>query len=74
MSTPMVFHCVSDLLFDDISSTLSRFEPSEMLLNVFETVDKIRSTLLAHKCSPQMLQVQTAVKQVTVLTGGINDC
>lgn len=36
-----------------------------MLLNVFETVDKIRSALLAHKCSPQMLQVQTAVKQVT---------
>eukprot|EP00066_Takifugu_rubripes_P013620 XP_011602886.1 PREDICTED: probable E3 ubiquitin-protein ligase HERC1 isoform X2 [Takifugu rubripes] len=43
-----------------------RHEPSEMLLNVFETVDKIRSALLAHKCSPQMLQVQTAVKQSIV--------
>lgn len=43
---------------------MSRYEPSERLLNVFDTVGKIRSTLLAHKCSPQTLQVQTAVKQV----------
>lgn len=43
---------------------LSRYEPSEMLISIFETVDKIRSTMLAHKCSPQTLQVQTTVKQV----------
>ncbi|KAM8827696.1 putative E3 ubiquitin-protein ligase HERC1 isoform 4-T4 [Spinachia spinachia] len=42
-----------------------RYEPCEMLLNVYETVDKIRSTLLAHKNSPRMTQVQTAVKQTT---------
>ncbi|KAL6096756.1 uncharacterized protein ACO6RY_06004 [Pungitius sinensis] len=42
-----------------------RYEPCEMLLNVYETVDKIRSTLLAHKNSPRITQVQTAVKQTT---------
>ncbi|XP_037609795.1 probable E3 ubiquitin-protein ligase HERC1 isoform X6 [Sebastes umbrosus] len=42
-----------------------RYEPCEMLLDVYETVYKIRSTLLAHKNSPRMSQVQTAVKQTT---------
>ncbi|XP_074474894.1 putative E3 ubiquitin-protein ligase HERC1 isoform X1 [Sebastes fasciatus] len=42
-----------------------RCEPCEMLLDVYETVYKIRSTLLAHKNSPRMSQVQTAVKQTT---------
>ncbi|XP_068430797.1 probable E3 ubiquitin-protein ligase HERC1 isoform X3 [Clinocottus analis] len=42
-----------------------RYEPCEMLLNVYETVYKIRSTLLAHKNSPRITQVQTAVKQTT---------
>ncbi|CAJ1070719.1 probable E3 ubiquitin-protein ligase HERC1 isoform X5 [Xyrichtys novacula] len=40
-----------------------RYEPSEMLLDLYETVYKIRSTLLAHKNSPRMSQVQTAAKQ-----------
>lgn len=44
-----------------------RYEPSEMLLNVYETVYKIRSTLLAHKNSPRTSQVQTAPKQVPLL-------
>lgn len=35
-----------------------------MLLNVYETVYKIRSTLLAHKNSPRTSQVQPAAKQV----------
>ncbi|XP_078128363.1 putative E3 ubiquitin-protein ligase HERC1 isoform X2 [Sander vitreus] len=42
-----------------------RYEPCEMLLDVYEAVYKIRSTLLAHKNSPRMSQVQTAVKQTT---------
>lgn len=36
-----------------------------MLIDVYETVYKIRSTLLAHKNSPRILQVQSAAKQVT---------
>ncbi|TKS84344.1 putative E3 ubiquitin-protein ligase HERC1 [Collichthys lucidus] len=40
-----------------------RYEPCEMLLNVYEMVYKIRSTLLAHKNSPRTSQVQTAAKQ-----------
>uniref|UniRef100_A0A8C9YMF6 HECT-type E3 ubiquitin transferase n=1 Tax=Sander lucioperca TaxID=283035 RepID=A0A8C9YMF6_SANLU len=43
-----------------------RYEPCEMLLDVYEAVYKIRSTLLAHKNSPRMSQVQTAVKQVPI--------
>ncbi|XP_032396194.1 probable E3 ubiquitin-protein ligase HERC1 isoform X6 [Etheostoma spectabile] len=42
-----------------------RYEPCEMLLDVYEAVYKIRSTLLAHKNLPRMSQVQTAVKQTT---------
>nr|XP_033501994.1 probable E3 ubiquitin-protein ligase HERC1 isoform X7 [Epinephelus lanceolatus] len=42
-----------------------RYEPCEMLLDVYETVYKIRSTLLAHKNSPRIPQAQTAVKQTT---------
>ncbi|XP_034402246.1 probable E3 ubiquitin-protein ligase HERC1 isoform X2 [Cyclopterus lumpus] len=42
-----------------------RYEPCEMLLDVYETVYKIRSTLLANKNSPRITQVQTAVKQTT---------
>ncbi|XP_074547318.1 putative E3 ubiquitin-protein ligase HERC1 isoform X2 [Halichoeres trimaculatus] len=42
-----------------------RYEPSETLLDLFETVYKIRSTLLAHKNSPKMSQVPTAAKQTT---------
>uniref|UniRef100_A0A8C2X9J9 HECT-type E3 ubiquitin transferase n=1 Tax=Cyclopterus lumpus TaxID=8103 RepID=A0A8C2X9J9_CYCLU len=44
-----------------------RYEPCEMLLDVYETVYKIRSTLLANKNSPRITQVQTAVKQVPLL-------
>ncbi|XP_041666433.1 probable E3 ubiquitin-protein ligase HERC1 isoform X2 [Cheilinus undulatus] len=40
-----------------------RYEPSETLLDLYEMVYKIRSTLLAHKNSPRMSQVQTAAKQ-----------
>lgn len=35
-----------------------------MLLDVYETVYKIRITLLAHKNSPRTSQVQAAAKQV----------
>ncbi|XP_031715964.1 probable E3 ubiquitin-protein ligase HERC1 isoform X3 [Anarrhichthys ocellatus] len=42
-----------------------RYEPCEMLLDVYETVHQIRSALLAHKNSPRITQVQTAVKQTT---------
>ncbi|KAI3361765.1 hypothetical protein L3Q82_002108 [Scortum barcoo] len=42
-----------------------RYEPCEMLLDVYETVYKIRSTLLAHKNCPRASQVQTAAKQTT---------
>ncbi|XP_049459515.1 probable E3 ubiquitin-protein ligase HERC1 isoform X7 [Epinephelus fuscoguttatus] len=42
-----------------------RYEPCEMLLDIYETVYKIRSTLLAHKNSPRIPQAQTAVKQTT---------
>ncbi|XP_033952277.1 probable E3 ubiquitin-protein ligase HERC1 isoform X3 [Pseudochaenichthys georgianus] len=42
-----------------------KYDPCEMLLNVYETVYKIRSSLLAHKNSPKMSQVQTAAKQNT---------
>ncbi|XP_065821674.1 probable E3 ubiquitin-protein ligase HERC1 isoform X4 [Labrus bergylta] len=42
-----------------------RYEPSETLLDLYETVYKIRSTLLAYKNSPRMSQVQTAAKQTT---------
>ncbi|XP_034565879.1 probable E3 ubiquitin-protein ligase HERC1 isoform X2 [Notolabrus celidotus] len=42
-----------------------RYEPSETLLDLYETVYKIRSTLLAHKNSPRMSQVPTAAKQTT---------
>lgn len=52
--------CLFVLLWD-------RYEPSEMLLNVYETVYRIRSTLLAHKNSPRTSQVQTAPKQVPLL-------
>uniref|UniRef100_A0A671VH49 HECT-type E3 ubiquitin transferase n=1 Tax=Sparus aurata TaxID=8175 RepID=A0A671VH49_SPAAU len=41
-----------------------RYEPCEMLLDVYETVYKIRSTLLAHKNSPRTSQVQNAAKQL----------
>ncbi|KAM9735319.1 putative E3 ubiquitin-protein ligase HERC1 isoform 7-T8 [Menidia menidia] len=40
-----------------------RHETSEMLLDVYEAVHKIRSALLALKNSPKMSQVQTAPKQ-----------
>ncbi|XP_040914288.1 probable E3 ubiquitin-protein ligase HERC1 isoform X4 [Toxotes jaculatrix] len=40
-----------------------RCEPCEMLLDVYETVYKIRSTLLAHKNSLRTSQVQPAAKQ-----------
>ncbi|XP_047185393.1 probable E3 ubiquitin-protein ligase HERC1 isoform X3 [Scophthalmus maximus] len=40
-----------------------RYEPCEMLLDVYETVYKIRSTLLAHKNSLRKSQVQAAAKQ-----------
>lgn len=61
----MVFHSVLfRIIIYFVCFMLSRYEPSEMLINVFETIDKIRSTLLAHKCSPQTLQVQTTGKQV----------
>ena len=50
-----------------IYSPLDRYDPCEMLLNVYETVYKIRSSLLAHKNSPKMSQVQTAAKQVPLL-------
>ncbi|XP_034457870.1 probable E3 ubiquitin-protein ligase HERC1 isoform X1 [Hippoglossus hippoglossus] len=40
-----------------------RYEPCEMLLDVYETVYKIRSTLLAHKNSLRTSQVQAAAKQ-----------
>ncbi|XP_038590219.1 probable E3 ubiquitin-protein ligase HERC1 isoform X7 [Micropterus salmoides] len=42
-----------------------RYEPCEMLLDVYETVYKIRSTLLAHKNCPRTSQVQTTAKQST---------
>ncbi|XP_042250430.1 probable E3 ubiquitin-protein ligase HERC1 isoform X4 [Thunnus maccoyii] len=42
-----------------------RYEPCEMLLDVYETVYKIRSTLLAHKNSPKMSQVQASAKQTS---------
>uniref|UniRef100_A0A8C4H0W8 HECT-type E3 ubiquitin transferase n=1 Tax=Dicentrarchus labrax TaxID=13489 RepID=A0A8C4H0W8_DICLA len=41
-----------------------RYEPCEMLLDVYEAVYKIRSTLLAHKNSPRTSQVQTTAKQL----------
>ena len=44
-----------------------RYEPCEMLLDVYETVYKIRSTLLAHKNSLRTSQVQAAAKQVPLL-------
>lgn len=37
-----------------------------MLIDVYETVYKIRSSLLALKNSPKMSQVQAASKQVTL--------
>ncbi|XP_040012790.1 probable E3 ubiquitin-protein ligase HERC1 isoform X5 [Xiphias gladius] len=40
-----------------------RYEPCEMLLDVYETVYKIRSNLLAHKKSLRTSQVQAAAKQ-----------
>ncbi|XP_026152678.1 probable E3 ubiquitin-protein ligase HERC1 isoform X2 [Mastacembelus armatus] len=40
-----------------------KYEPCEMLLDVYETVYKIRSTLLAHKNSPRTSQVQAAAKE-----------
>ncbi|KAM3600471.1 uncharacterized protein V6R79_024041 [Siganus canaliculatus] len=40
-----------------------RYEPCEMLLDVYETVYKIRSSLLAHKNSPKTSQVDTTAKQ-----------
>ncbi|XP_044188775.1 probable E3 ubiquitin-protein ligase HERC1 isoform X5 [Thunnus albacares] len=42
-----------------------RYEPCEMLLDVYETVYKIRSTLLAHKNSPKTSQVQASAKQTS---------
>ncbi|XP_078812489.1 putative E3 ubiquitin-protein ligase HERC1 isoform X5 [Oryzias latipes] len=42
-----------------------RYEPSDMLLDVYETVCKIRSTLLAFKNSPKISQVQAATKQTS---------
>ncbi|CAN9504281.1 unnamed protein product [Ophioblennius macclurei] len=42
-----------------------KYEPSEMLFDVYETVYKIRSTLLALKNSPRMSQVQAASKQLS---------
>lgn len=46
---------------------LNRYEPSEKLLDVYETVYKIRTTLLAHKNSTRTSQVQAAAKQVQLL-------
>ncbi|XP_056259321.1 probable E3 ubiquitin-protein ligase HERC1 isoform X3 [Seriola aureovittata] len=40
-----------------------RYDPCEKLLDVYETVYKIRSTLLAHKNSTRTSQVQAAAKQ-----------
>ncbi|XP_037548156.1 probable E3 ubiquitin-protein ligase HERC1 [Nematolebias whitei] len=40
-----------------------RYEPCEMLIDVYETVYKIRSTLLAFKNTPKMSQMQAASKQ-----------
>uniref|UniRef100_A0A672ZRT2 HECT-type E3 ubiquitin transferase n=1 Tax=Sphaeramia orbicularis TaxID=375764 RepID=A0A672ZRT2_9TELE len=45
-----------------------RYEPSEMLLNAYETVYKIRSTLLAYKNTPRTSQMHAAAKQVPLLT------
>ncbi|XP_023136650.2 probable E3 ubiquitin-protein ligase HERC1 isoform X3 [Amphiprion ocellaris] len=42
-----------------------RYEPCEVLFDVYETVYKIRSTLLALKNSPRMSQVQAAAKQIS---------
>uniref|UniRef100_UPI0037E82BA5 probable E3 ubiquitin-protein ligase HERC1 n=1 Tax=Semicossyphus pulcher TaxID=241346 RepID=UPI0037E82BA5 len=42
-----------------------RYEPGETLLDLYETVYKIRSTLLAHKNSPRMSQAPTAARQTT---------
>ncbi|KAM9841857.1 putative E3 ubiquitin-protein ligase HERC1 [Aulostomus maculatus] len=42
-----------------------RYEPCDMLLDVYETVYKIRTTLLAHKNSPRTSQVQAAAKQTS---------
>lgn len=66
-STYMLRYII-ELLTTELS-TLSwdRYEPCEMLLDVYETVYKIRSTLLAHKNSPRTSQVQAAAKQVPLL-------
>ncbi|XP_013861909.1 probable E3 ubiquitin-protein ligase HERC1 isoform X4 [Austrofundulus limnaeus] len=40
-----------------------KYEPCEMLIDVYETVYKIRSTLLALKNAPKMSQVQAASNQ-----------
>ncbi|XP_041825741.1 probable E3 ubiquitin-protein ligase HERC1 isoform X2 [Melanotaenia boesemani] len=40
-----------------------RYEPSEILFDVYETVYKIRSTLMALKNSPKISQGQAATKQ-----------
>uniref|UniRef100_A0A8C9YIS1 HECT-type E3 ubiquitin transferase n=1 Tax=Sander lucioperca TaxID=283035 RepID=A0A8C9YIS1_SANLU len=53
-------------MFVCVYACVSKYEPCEMLLDVYEAVYKIRSTLLAHKNSPRMSQVQTAVKQVPI--------
>ncbi|XP_026209986.1 probable E3 ubiquitin-protein ligase HERC1 isoform X6 [Anabas testudineus] len=42
-----------------------RYEPSEMLLDVYETVYKVRTTLLALKNSPRTSQVQPSAKQTS---------
>ncbi|XP_053195611.1 probable E3 ubiquitin-protein ligase HERC1 [Scomber japonicus] len=49
----------------DEASVQDRYEPCELLLDVYETVYKIRSTLLAHKNSPKTSQVQAAAKQTS---------
>ncbi|XP_026209987.1 probable E3 ubiquitin-protein ligase HERC1 isoform X7 [Anabas testudineus] len=41
------------------------YEPSEMLLDVYETVYKVRTTLLALKNSPRTSQVQPSAKQTS---------
>ncbi|KAF7670462.1 hypothetical protein LDENG_00124780 [Lucifuga dentata] len=45
-----------------------KYEPCEVLLDVYETVYKIRSALLAHKNSPNTSQVETAAKQTSQVT------
>ncbi|KAM8872529.1 putative E3 ubiquitin-protein ligase HERC1 isoform 2-T2 [Synchiropus picturatus] len=45
-----------------------RYEPCDLLLDVFETVYKIRITLLANKNAPRTSQVQSAAKLVSQST------